>query len=214
MPLKRGAVLTPKQSRFVEEYLVDLNARQAAIRAGYSVKTATEIGYENLRNPRIAEALATARQALSERTAITADRVVAELAKIGFSNMADYMKATPAGDPYLDFSRLTRDQAAALQEVTVEDYVNGRGEHARDVKRVRFKLADKQAALVSLGRHLGIFDDKVTLTLEHRISLMTPEERRARLIELRAKAAEVIDGEATEVKEDRVRVLRSSTADR
>src|SRR5438105_4182779 len=76
--------------------------------------------------------------------------------------------------------------------------VNGRGKDARDVKRVRFKLADKQAALVSLGRHLGIFDDKVTLTLEHRISLMTPEVCRARLIELRAKAAEVIDGEATE----------------
>jgi hypothetical protein len=89
--------------------------------------------------------------------------LAAELAKLGFANMADYMRANPNGDPYLDFSQLTRDQTAALQEVTVEYYVDGRGEDARNVKRVRFKLADKRAALVDLGRHLGIFRDR----LEH-----------------------------------------------
>ena len=74
--------------------------------------------------------------------------------------MADYMKVGPGGDPYLDFSALTRDQTAALHEVTVEDYVDGRGDDARDVKRVRFKLYDKRAALVDLGRHLGLFEIK------------------------------------------------------
>ena len=62
--------------------------------------------------------------------------------------MADYMKSTPQGDPYLDFSALTRDQAAALSEVTVEDFLDHRGEEARSVRRVKFKLHDKQAALV------------------------------------------------------------------
>jgi phage terminase small subunit len=81
------------------------------------------------------------------------------LRKIGFASMGDYMKSTPEGDPYLDFSTLTPDQKAALAEVTV-DFVDGRGENARAVKRVKFKLHDKQAALVSLGRHLGLFDPK------------------------------------------------------
>src|SRR5208283_714778 len=82
-----------------------------------------------------------------------------ELAKIGFANMQDYMGSTPGGGPYLDFSKLTRDQAAALAEVTVDDFVDGRGENARAVKRVKFKLHDKRAALVDLGGHLGMFQD-------------------------------------------------------
>jgi phage terminase small subunit len=157
---KRGLELSPKQARFIDEYLVDLNATQAAIRAGYSARTARSIGQENLTKPDIAAAIEAAQRSQSARTGITADMVIAELAKIGFANMADYMKATPGGDPYLDFSALTRDQAAALQEVTIEDYVEGRGDNAREVKRVKFRLADKRAALVDLGRHLGIFINK------------------------------------------------------
>ncbi len=156
----RAKKLTPKQRRFVDEYLVDLNATQAAIRAGYSEKTAYSTGSENLKKPEIAAALAVAQDKRAERTQVTADRVIAELAKIGFANMADYMRATPGGDPFLDFASLTREQAAALQEVTVDDYVEGRGEDARDVKRVKFKLADKRAALVDLGKHLGLFVDR------------------------------------------------------
>jgi hypothetical protein len=57
--------------------------------------------------------------------------------------MQDYMRIGPDGDPVLDFANLTRDQAAALQEVTVESYMDGGGENAREVKKVRFKLADK-----------------------------------------------------------------------
>jgi hypothetical protein len=64
-------------------------------------------------------------------------------------------------DPYLDFSKLTRDQAAALTEVTVEDFKDGRGEDARNVRKIRFKLADKRAALVDLGKHFGMFRDKI-----------------------------------------------------
>ena len=152
--------MSPKQARFIDEYLVDLNAAQAAIRAGYSARTARSIGQENLTKPEIAAAIEAAQRSQSVRTGITADMVIAELAKIGFANMADYMKTTPGGNPYLDFASLTRDQAAALQEVTVEDYVDGRGDDARDVKRVKFRLGDKRAALVDLGRHLGMFVKK------------------------------------------------------
>jgi phage terminase small subunit len=160
MPSKLGK----KQALFVKEYLQDLNATQAAIRAGYSAKTAHDIGWENLRKPVIAAAIAVEMEKRSERLEISADRVVAELAKLSFANMLDYMRVGHGGNPTLDFSALTRDQAAALSEVTVEEYTDGHGEEALGVKRVKFKLADKLAALNSLGRHLGIFNDKLELT--------------------------------------------------
>lgn len=96
----------------------------------------------------------------AEKAGVTIQRVTEELSKIGFCNMADYMKSGPDGDPYLDFSAITRDQAAALSEVTVEDFKDGRGADARDVRRVKFKLSDKRAALVDLGKHLGMFKDE------------------------------------------------------
>ena len=76
----------------------------------------------------------------------------------GFSNMLDYVKVD-GPDAFVDLSTLTRDQAAAIQEVTVEDYKDGRGENARDVRRVKVKLSDKRAALVDIGKHLGMFKE-------------------------------------------------------
>ena len=70
------AKLTPKQQRFVEEYLIDLNATQAAIRAGYSEKTAKEIGSENLTKPNIAKAIAEAQEKLSNKAQVTVEMVV------------------------------------------------------------------------------------------------------------------------------------------
>lgn len=156
--------LTPKQERFVAEYLIDLNATQAAIRAGYSAKTASSQGERLLRNVEVAKAIANAQKARSARTEITQDRVLKELAKLGFANMQDYMSVTQEGEPFADLSKLTRDQAAAITEFTVEDFTEGRGDDARDVRRVKFKLADKRAALVDIGKHLGMFKDKVELS--------------------------------------------------
>ena len=70
------ANLTPKQQRFVEEYLIDLNATQAAIRAGYSEKTAKEIGSENLTKPNIAKAITEAQEKLSNKAQVTVEMVV------------------------------------------------------------------------------------------------------------------------------------------
>jgi hypothetical protein len=96
---------------------------------------------------------------------VTKERIVAELVKIGFSNMLDYVRIGPDGLPYCDFSAITRDQAAAIQEVNVEvgtayEY-NKKGERkAVPVRKVRFKLADKRAALIDMGKHLGMFRDQ------------------------------------------------------
>jgi len=152
--------LTKKQRAFVEEYLVDLNATQAAIRAGYSAKSAAEIGYENLRKPQIVEAIAEAQKARSERTQITADMVVKELALLGFANMQDYVRITSDGEPYINLSDLTREQAAAISEVAVDDYTEGRGKNAREVRKVRVKFHDKRGALVDIGKHLGMFIER------------------------------------------------------
>jgi phage terminase small subunit len=156
--------LTPKQERFVAEYLIDLNATQAAIRSGYSVKTASSQGERLLRNVEVAKAITVAQKAREQRTEITQDRVLKELAKLGFANMQDYMSITKEGEPFADLSKLSRDQAAAITEFTVEDFTEGRGDDARDVRRVKFKLADKRAALVDIGKHLGMFKEKVELT--------------------------------------------------
>lgn len=75
------ANLTPKQQRFVEEYLIDLNATQAAIRSGYSEKTAQQMGSENLLKPVIQKAIEDARKEVSEKALITTEMVVKGLLK-------------------------------------------------------------------------------------------------------------------------------------
>lgn len=157
------AGLTPKQERFCEEYLVDLNASAAARRAGYSKDTAASIGGENLQKPEIAARITELRKERSERVQVDADRVLRELCLLGFSNMMDYVTPQDDGSMVMDFSSITRDKAAAIQEFVVDEYKEGRGKDARDVKKTKFKLADKKGALVEIGRHLGMFDDKLRM---------------------------------------------------
>ncbi len=158
-------VLDARERRFVEEYIIDLDAPRAALVAGYSATMATTKAYQwvssSQKKPHVYAAVMAAMDKRSKRTEITADRVLRELELLGFSNMQDYMRANEQGDPYLDFSGLTREQAAALAEVTVEDFRDGRGEESRDVRRVKFKLSDKRAALVDIGKHLGMFKERV-----------------------------------------------------
>ena len=144
--------MTKKQKRFCEEYLIDLNATQAAIRAGYSPETAGAIGAENLKKPQIQKAIARAMADRSRRTGVNADRVVMELAKIAFVNAADVIDA--------DDATLKADAAdedlAAVQSVKVKTF-------GEDGVEREIKLADKIKALELLGRHLGMFNDRLRL---------------------------------------------------
>jgi phage terminase small subunit len=149
--------LTVKQQRFVEEYLVDLNATQAAIRSGYSAKTAGSIGQENLTKPEIAAAIAEARAKLVERTQINAEMVINELHKIAFANMADFVQVDADGNPRLDWSGFASQKSAALEHVKVEYFKDRCGHDTGAVRCVTIKLSDKHAALLALGQHLGIF---------------------------------------------------------
>lgn len=145
--------MTQKQKRFIEEYLIDLNATQAAIRAGYSPDTAKSIGSENLTKPDIQARIARAMAERSRRTGVNADRVVMELAKIAFVNAKDVI------DP--DTATVRPDtlpeDTAAIQSVKVKTF----GENGLERE---IKMADKLKALELLGRHLGMFKDKVELS--------------------------------------------------
>lgn len=153
--------LTPKQKRFVQEYLVDLNGTQAAIRAGYSKNTANEIAAENLAKLSINAALEPLMAARAAKTAISAEQVIVGLANLANANMQDYEPVFLNGD----LSTLTREQADAIQEMTVDTYTEGKGTDAREVKRVRLKLANKLQARESIGKHLGMYIERKAIAI-------------------------------------------------
>jgi phage terminase small subunit len=151
-----------KWERFCQEIANGKTGDEAYVLAGYKENrhNASRLKTSETIAKRVDEILGKA----ANKVGISIERVLSELALIGFANMADYMRAGGDGDPYLDFSKLTRAQAAALAEVTVEDFKEGRGKTVRDVRRIKFKLADKRAALIDIGRHLGMFKDKIEVS--------------------------------------------------
>ena len=135
--------LTAKQQRFVDEYLKDLNATQAAIRAGYSKKTAASIGQENLTKPEIAKALKEAMQGRSERTAITQDYVLAGIVEV--------IERCRQVSPVLD-----RSGAQVFVDTPEGDMAPAFGFDPKNVLK-GFEL---------LGKHLKLFTDKDQLDVE------------------------------------------------
>lgn len=144
--------LTKKQKLFVEEYLIDLNATQAAIRAGYSPDTAYAIGSENLRKPEIRACIDKAMAERSRRTGINQDRVLLELAKIGFANIRDVVDPETAKI----LPNAKQEDLACIQSIKIKPNEWGT---EREIK-----MYDKKAALVDIGRHLGMFKDKVEVS--------------------------------------------------
>ena len=142
-----------KTKRFVEEYLIDLNATQAAIRAGYSPDTAQVQGSRMLSNVMVSREIAKAMAERSRRTGVNADRVVMELAKIAFVNADDVIDAETATVK----PDASRDDTAAIQSVKVKTF-------GEDGLEREIKMADKLKALELLGKHLGMFKDKVELS--------------------------------------------------
>jgi phage terminase small subunit len=147
--------LTEKQRRFVEEYLIDLNATQAAIRAGYSVNRASEIGYQLLQKTTVSKAISEAMAERSKRTGINADRVLQELARIAFVNPTNVIDTDDATVKY----DANDDDLAAIQSVKVKSIPTKNGEGIE--REIRFN--DKIRALELLGKHLGMFKDKLEI---------------------------------------------------
>ena len=144
--------LTPKQKRFCEEYLIDLNATQAATRAGYSKITARLTGHRMITNDNIQTEIQKLMKAREKRTEITQDRVLEELFYLGFSNIKDYVDASTAKGfvTFKDIEKIPDEKARAIEAIKA-NYKEG---------RIEFKLHSKTKTLEMIGRHLGMFIDK------------------------------------------------------
>lgn len=140
--------LTDKQKRFAEEYLVDLNATQAAIRAGYAEKTADVQGPRLLGNVRVQEEIQRAMAERSARTEITQDRVLQELAAVGFARATDFAQICGNAVKLTETNELTDEQKRAVAGIK-------EGKHG-----IELKLYDKVHALHLIGQHLGMFGGK------------------------------------------------------
>lgn len=150
------AKLTEKQRRFVDEYLIDLNATQAAIRAGYSAKTANEQGAQNLAKLSVQQAIAEHMAERSKRTGVNQDRIVLELAKIAFVKMTDVVD--PDGRIRGD---AREDDLCCIESIKYKksDTETGSSEE-REVK-----VSSKLKALELLGKHLGMWNDKLDVSV-------------------------------------------------
>lgn len=170
--------LTPKQQRFVEEYLIDLNATQAAIRAGYSERTANEQGARLLANASVKEAIDAAKIDRSESTNITAERVLKEIATMAYYDPAELVGILRALD---DDTELREGEGAIVIEGKrygiqgikspldilllpegIRRAIVGWGWDKN--QNFTLKLADKSKALDQLARHLSLYNDKLEVS--------------------------------------------------
>lgn len=148
--------LTAKQAAFVEEYLVDLNATQAALRIGYSKRRAGVTGCELVNDRKIAAAIAERMKARERRTEVTQDRVLQEYARLAFFDPRKLLAEDGTPRP---INELDADTAAAIAGLDIEEATDGRG-----VVR-KYRVANKIGALDSVARHLGMFNDSLNLNV-------------------------------------------------
>lgn len=148
-------MLNEKQKRFVSEYIIDLNAKQAAIRAGYSPKTAEVQASRLLSLVKVQTEITKAMEDRGKRTGITQDRVLAELSAIAFAKATDYVEVDEDGFVKIKpTAGLTDEQKSAI--AGIKKGANG----------IEIKLVDKTKALEMLSRHLGLFNDKLNVNVE------------------------------------------------
>jgi phage terminase small subunit len=152
--------LTPKQQRFVDEYLVDLNATDAARRAGYSAKTAEQQGPRLLGNVGVQAAIQRQQAKRVDKTGLTADRVLEEYRRLGFSNVQSLLDADGNLRP---LHELPAEVAAAISsvEVVMKNAAAGDGKIDRVLK---IKLWDKTRTLNDLARHFALLVDRVEVS--------------------------------------------------
>ena len=154
--LKAARKLAPMQSVFVQEYLIDLNATQAAIRAGYSAKTAEQQGYQLLQKPSVQAAIAARQKEREQRTAVTADRVLLEAARLA---LFDPRKLFNSDGSPKGITELDDDTAAAVAGIEVVEQFEGSGTDRVFVGYLKkYRIADKNQALEKLFRHHGLYE--------------------------------------------------------
>jgi phage terminase small subunit len=158
------AELSPKQLLFADEYLIDLNATQAAIRAGYSPKTADVKGSQLLSIVKVRTYIDKRMAERSRRTGISQDRVLQELARIAFVQIPDLIDTETAQV----LPNANKDDLAVIQGVKVKESYSEKGSSTER----EIKVADKGRALEMLGRHLGMFNDKLDINANQKVVIV------------------------------------------
>jgi len=148
----RDATILQKQKRFCEEYVIDLNATQAAIRAGYSANTARTTASQYLAKRNIQDYVLELQQKLSENTQISAERVLKEYASLGFANAADFYE--PNGEPK-PINELTKEQAKSISKVIRKVVKTDNG---TEITTFSYQFHDKLKALENVAKHIGFFE--------------------------------------------------------
>lgn len=142
--------LTPKQQRFCDEYLIDMNGTQAAIRAGYSKKTAGVIADENLKKPYIREYIDERMKGKEEKLVAKQDEVMQYLTAVMRREYSEHVVVTLAKEK----STYVPDQNGTMRKQTIKEEVP-------QVVRIPAKLSDANKAAELLGRAYGIYSDRV-----------------------------------------------------
>ncbi len=151
---------TAKHERFCQEYIVDNNAAQAAIRAGYSEIRADSRGSKLAVIGSIKGRLAHLQSKLSEVSGVTAEMLMDELKKIGFSNIDNYLRIDDEGNVLgRDFDSIENHKLAAIESIkqTINITTNKEGDREYETRNFTFKLHDKLGAIEKMGKHIGFF---------------------------------------------------------
>lgn len=157
--------LTQKQRLFVDEYLIDLNATQAAIRAGYSKRTAGQIGDENLKKPQIAQAIKAAMDSRNKRAQVNADYVLNRLVEIDQLDVLDILRDDMSFKPLSEWPKAWRQYLVGFD---IAEMFEGQGEDRSMVGLMKkIKWPDKVKNLELLGKHVNVnaFRDQIDLNV-------------------------------------------------
>lgn len=166
-------MLTPKKKIFIKEYLVDRNATQAAIRAGYSKRTAYSQGQRLLKDVEVAAEINKANEKANERNEITVDRIRQEMARVAFSNVENYLEWGPEGIRLKDSNELPEDALRAIAEVS-ESF-------GKEGNNIKFKLHNKMVALEQLAKHCGMYVERHEH--EHAVAIAPYDEKKMGFIQ-------------------------------
>lgn len=154
----------------IDEYMVNgFRKAEAMVVAGYKESYARRFAWAFFKQPLIREEIEKRRRMTRARVEVTEQRIVQEYAKIAFASFGDYVTIDEDGYAHIDLRGADDDMMAAIGEYTVESYMEKDGDDIRTVKKAKFKLSDKKAALDSLARHLGMFKDRIEVDGEVKV---------------------------------------------
>lgn len=165
--------LTSKKERFCQEYIIDLNATRAAQRATYSQKTARSIGNRLLTNVDVKKRIEELKKERAERTKITQDQVLEELAIIGFSDLKNHIDidSLTGAIQIRGFENMSEGSSRVLKSIKEDRVIkeDADGKKTTVYDKVKFELWDKPKALEMIGRHLAMFVDRTNLKVSGQV---------------------------------------------